>query len=38
MSQRKDDWCTLGGIGVPKIVGPDESGKPPYTWYTFRDV
>ena len=31
MSQRKDDWCTLGGIGVPKIVGPDESGKPPYT-------
>lgn len=31
MGQRKDDWCTLGGIGVPKIVGPDESGKPPYT-------
>ena len=31
MSQRKDDWRTLGGIDVPKIVGPDESGKPPYT-------
>ena len=31
MGQRKDDWRTLGGIDVPKIVGPDESGKPPYT-------
>jgi len=31
MSQRKDDWQTLGGIEVPKIAGPDESGKPPYT-------
>jgi methylmalonyl-CoA mutase N-terminal domain/subunit len=30
-SQRKDDWRTLGGIEVPKIAGPDESGKPPYT-------
>ena len=30
-SQRKDDWRTLGGINVPKIAGPDESGKPPYT-------
>ena len=29
--QRKQDWQTLGGIDVPKIVGPDESGKPPYT-------
>ena len=31
MSQRKDDWRTLGGIEVPKIVGPDTSGMPPYT-------
>ncbi|MAX46257.1 MAG: methylmalonyl-CoA mutase [Euryarchaeota archaeon] len=31
MSQRKDDWRTLGGIEVPKIAGPDKSGKPPYT-------
>jgi len=31
MSQRKDDWRTLGGIEVPKIAGPDTSGKPPYT-------
>ena len=31
MSQRKDDWRTLGGIEVPKIAGPDDSGKPPYT-------
>ena len=31
MSQRKEDWRTLGGIEVPKIVGPDTSGKPPYT-------
>ena len=30
-SQRKDDWRTLGGIEVPKIAGPDESGQPPYT-------
>ena len=30
-SQRKDDWRTLGGIEIPKIAGPDESGKPPYT-------
>jgi len=29
--QRKEDWRTLGGIEVPKISGPDESGKPPYT-------
>ena len=29
--QRKEDWRTLGGIKVPKISGPDESGKPPYT-------
>ena len=31
MSQRKEDWRTLGGIEVPKIAGPDTSGKPPYT-------
>ena len=31
MSQRKENWQTLGGISVPKIVGPDESGKAPYT-------
>ena len=31
MGQRKDDWRTLGGIEVPKIAGPDDSGKPPYT-------
>ncbi len=30
-SQRTNDWRTLGGIEVPKILGPDESGKPPYT-------
>ena len=30
-SLRKDDWRTLGGIEIPKIAGPDESGKPPYT-------
>ena len=30
-SQRRRDWQTLGGIDVPKIAGPDESGKPPYT-------
>ncbi|MBT4065858.1 MAG: methylmalonyl-CoA mutase [Euryarchaeota archaeon] len=29
--QRRNDWRTLGGIEVPKIAGPDESGKPPYT-------
>ncbi|MCH1526644.1 MAG: methylmalonyl-CoA mutase family protein [Candidatus Poseidoniaceae archaeon] len=29
--QRTNDWRTLGGIEVPKIAGPDESGKPPYT-------
>lgn len=31
MSQRKEDWRTLGGIEVPKIAGPDTSGKAPYT-------
>ena len=31
MSQRKEDWRTLGGIEVPKIAGPETSGKPPYT-------
>ena len=30
-SQRTNDWRTLGGIEVPKILGSDESGKPPYT-------
>lgn len=29
--QRRKDWRTLGGIEVPKIAGPDESGSPPYT-------
>ncbi|MGY8746209.1 MAG: methylmalonyl-CoA mutase family protein, partial [Candidatus Poseidoniales archaeon] len=29
--QRRKDWRTLGGIEVPKIAGPDESGLPPYT-------
>jgi len=28
---RTNDWRTLGGIEVPKIAGPDNSGKPPYT-------
>ena len=31
MSQRKEDWRTLGGIEVPKIAGPDRAGKAPYT-------
>tara|TARA_B100000683_G_scaffold270071_1_gene308323 strand:+ start:93 stop:1652 length:1560 start_codon:yes stop_codon:yes gene_type:complete len=31
MSQRKEDWRTLGGIEVPKIAGPDTSGQAPYT-------
>ena len=31
MSQRKEDWRTLGGIEVPKIAGPDTAGKAPYT-------
>lgn len=30
-TQRRDDWRTLGGIEVPKIAGPDTSGKAPYT-------
>jgi methylmalonyl-CoA mutase N-terminal domain/subunit len=29
--QRRKDWRTLGGIEVPKIAGPEESGLPPYT-------
>ena len=29
--QRKKDWQTLGGIDLPKIIGPDTSGIPPYT-------
>ena len=28
---RTNDWRTLGGIEIPKIAGPDNSGKPPYT-------
>ena len=28
---RSNDWRTLGGIAVPKIAGPDNSGSPPYT-------
>ena len=31
MSQRKEDWRTLGGIEVPKIAGPDTAGKAPFT-------
>ena len=29
--QRRENWRTLGGIEVPKIVGPDDAGSPPYT-------
>ena len=28
---RKDDWCTLGGIDLPNIAGPEVAGSPPYT-------
>lgn len=29
--QRKENWRTLGGIGIPQTLGKDIAGSPPYT-------